>query len=98
MISSSLVSKFLGYQRHFAHVVNEANTRQSFVRDTLIQLDAGEITHIHAPLAQRLVEFDEQRFIFGADGTERYECTVFEPPGPIPLPFVAINFQSSENS
>ena len=59
-----------GDERDFAVVIVEADAREPFVRDALVQFDLAEIAVIDAFLRERLVEFDQQRLVLRLDGAD----------------------------
>src|SRR5262249_17513245 len=70
----------LGYKRHFVVVVDEADSRQSFVGRSLVQVHHMEISKIDAALGKRFVEFDHHRLVFGTYGTNEYLSSVLHHP------------------
>src|SRR5205814_1997190 len=71
-------------QRHFAIVIDEADTRETFVRSTSAQLHRLEVAEIDRTFAELLVELNDQRFVFWTDRTNRDLFAILH----LPLGFV----------
>ena len=65
------------HQRDLAVVIDEADARQAFVRDALIQLHRMEVAEVHAALGELFVEPDHERLIFRTNRPDRYRHAPF---------------------
>ncbi|MBA2431238.1 MAG: hypothetical protein H0V56_03890 [Chthoniobacterales bacterium] len=72
------LSKGLASGGDVAVVVAKADLQQTFVRGSLFPSEGAGVTQPHGALAQCFVEFDQERLVSGADGTEQNGRAVAE--------------------
>lgn len=67
----------LGDESDFAVVVNEAFADEARVSDAGVQIFHVKVAEIDALVGKCLVEFDHERFVFRANGTNQNFLTIF---------------------
>ena len=72
--------RVLDDERHLAVVIDEADAREAFVGDALLQFQRREVAVVNAPVAQLLVELHHQRLVLGPNRADGHVTSVFQLP------------------
>ena len=72
----------LHHQSQFAVMIAETNPHQPLMRDPRFQAELAKITQIYAAVRERLLELDDQRLVFRADGADGYSGPILRRPAP----------------